>query len=148
MGSTADVDARDNTNTGYTGDDTAATDDDSDLGVPIYWLEGAKVADDYRDFYDNAWDDEINAKDQSGADRNTLSIANWPITGSGANGTERFSGATSRALGADRVQVGRLDTVGNGPPELRIYSSQRRLSVPYTACRECSSSMPRPPTRR
>ena len=115
VGSTADVDARDNTNTGYTGDDTAATDDDSDLGVPIYWLEGAKVADDYRDFYDNAWDDEINAKDQSGADRNTLSIANWPITGSGANGTERFSGATSRALGADRVQVGRLDTVGNGP---------------------------------
>ncbi|MYH96530.1 MAG: hypothetical protein F4129_08475 [Acidimicrobiia bacterium] len=25
-------------------------------GVPVYWLGGAKVADDYDDFYDNAWD--------------------------------------------------------------------------------------------
>ena len=26
------------------------------LGVPIYWLNGAKVADDYADFYDGSWD--------------------------------------------------------------------------------------------
>ena len=36
-------DARDNTSTTYTS---------SDKGVPIYWLGGAKVADEYEDFYD------------------------------------------------------------------------------------------------
>ena len=41
--STAAVDARDNTAT--TGD-----------GVPIYWLNGDKVADNYADFYDGSWD--------------------------------------------------------------------------------------------
>ncbi|MXY03047.1 MAG: hypothetical protein F4Y66_09440, partial [Acidimicrobiales bacterium] len=40
--STADVDARDNTATTGT-------------GVPIYWTGGAKVADDYADFYDGSW---------------------------------------------------------------------------------------------
>ena len=43
VGSTADVDARDNTSTTYTS---------IDKGVPIYWLDGAKVADDYENFYD------------------------------------------------------------------------------------------------
>ena len=39
IGSTASVDARDNTcSTG--------------TGVPIHWLSGSKVADDYGDFYD------------------------------------------------------------------------------------------------
>ena len=41
VGSTAAVDARDNTGTTYT---------NTDLGVPIYWLGGNKVADHYRDF--------------------------------------------------------------------------------------------------
>ena len=26
-------------------------------GVPIYWLSGSKVADDYEDFWDGDWDD-------------------------------------------------------------------------------------------
>ena len=43
VGSTEDVDARDNTSTTYTS---------SDKGVPIYWLDGNKVVDDYEDFYD------------------------------------------------------------------------------------------------
>ncbi|MCE2482158.1 MAG: PEP-CTERM sorting domain-containing protein, partial [Alphaproteobacteria bacterium] len=37
------VDARDNTATTGT-------------GVPIYWLNGALVADDYADFYSGSWD--------------------------------------------------------------------------------------------
>ena len=45
LGSTEDVDARDNTGTTGT-------------GVAIYWLGGAKVADDYADFYDGGWDEE------------------------------------------------------------------------------------------
>ena len=115
VGSTAAVDARDNTDTRYTGDETVATNDDSDLGVAIYWLGGNKVADNYKDFYDEDWDDEDNAKDQSGADRNTTSIANWPITGSEHDGTERVHQGTSRVLGADDVQVGRLHSTGGGP---------------------------------
>ena len=39
--------ARDNTGTTYTS---------TDRGVPIYWLDGPKVADDYADFYDGTWD--------------------------------------------------------------------------------------------
>ena len=33
-------------------------------GVPIYWVGGSKVADDYADFYDGDWDDETNVRDQ------------------------------------------------------------------------------------
>ena len=43
LGSTSTVHARDNTGTTGT-------------GVPIYWLGGAKVADDYADLYDGSWD--------------------------------------------------------------------------------------------
>ena len=53
VGSSRDVDARDNT--GTTGG-----------GVPIYWLNGNKVADDYADFYDSTWDDEVNTVDERG----------------------------------------------------------------------------------
>ena len=115
VGSTADDDARDNTATRYTGDDTAATDDDSDLGVPIYWLGGPKVADEYRDFYDGSWNDEDEAKDESGSDRNFTGFANWPITGSKHDGTEAFSGSNSRGLGASSVQVGVLYSDTSGP---------------------------------
>ena len=52
LGSTASVDARDNTGTTGT-------------GVPIYWLNGEKVADDYPDFYDGTWDSS-QFRDESG----------------------------------------------------------------------------------
>ena len=55
VGSTDATDARDNTRTTYT---------DDDKGPPIYWLDGAKVADHYENFYDGDWDDEANAKDE------------------------------------------------------------------------------------
>ena len=57
VASTNSVAARVNTETTYTAEDT---------GVPIYWLGGSKVADDYADFYDGDWDDEANVKDESG----------------------------------------------------------------------------------
>ena len=60
LGSTAAVDARDNTVTTYTADDK---------GVAIYWLGGAKVADDYEDFYDGSWSNGDAGKDEHGADR-------------------------------------------------------------------------------
>ena len=50
------VDARDNTSTTGT-------------GVPIYWLKGARGANNYADFYDGSWDDEANVKNESGESR-------------------------------------------------------------------------------
>ena len=47
LASTADDDARDNTET-----------TSSDTDAPIYWLNGAKVADNYADLYDETWDEE------------------------------------------------------------------------------------------
>ena len=50
LGSTANVAARDHTATTYTS---------ADKGVPIYWLGGAKAADEYEDFYDGSWDSYV-----------------------------------------------------------------------------------------
>ena len=103
-GCTAAVDARDNTSTTGT-------------GVPIYWLDGTKVADDYADFYDGSWDDEINDKNESGTDaHDTSQEANYPITGCKDDGTESFAGATRpRSLGAPLklVRIGRLNASGS-----------------------------------
>ena len=60
VGSTNTVDARDNTGTGT----------DARPGVPIYWLNGAKVADDYGDFYDGSWD-SLERKNEHGSNGST-----------------------------------------------------------------------------
>ena len=112
VGCTAATDARDNTETTYTS--TAK-------GVPIYWLNGAKAADEYEDFYDGSWDDEANDKNESGTDaHDTSQTANWPWTGCNHNGTEfrQFAGTVSRGLGSNNdVRYGRPDssTVNHGP---------------------------------
>ena len=111
LGSTADVDARDNTNTRYTGDETAATDDDSNLGVAIYWLSGAKVADDYKDFYDGSWSNAGAGKNEKGAaNENPLITTHSGVyTGSSSDGTENTESIgpipESRGLGTERVRV-------------------------------------------
>ena len=112
VGCTAAVDARDNTATTYTS---------TDKGVPIYWLNGAKAADDYEDFYDGSWDDEANGKNESGTDvPDTSSAANQPITGCDHDGTEDFFNTDSRALGVpspSSVRVGKPNSsaTGDGP---------------------------------
>ena len=73
VGSTADVDARVNTSTTWTS---------SNRGVPIYWLNGNKVADDYEDFYDGTWDDEANRRGRNGG-------AQYQSAGSGPAATRR-----------------------------------------------------------
>ncbi len=100
VGCTADVDARDNTatNTNIDGE-----------GVPIYWLNGNKAADDNADFYDGDWDDEVGDRDESGTDGlNTDLDDNRPWTGCGHDGTEGFRSLdnSSRALGAAVVRYG------------------------------------------
>ena len=74
VASTAADDARDNTATTGT-------------GVPIYWLGGNKVADDYADFYDGTWDDELNPTDESGSAYNTSTLPQSVWTGSSDDGT-------------------------------------------------------------
>ena len=91
VGCTADVYARNNTATNFTS---------NDKGVPIYWLGGNKVVDDYEDFYDGNWDDEVNNKNESGANgHNTSQSTNHPFTGCEDDGTEAFNSALSAALG-------------------------------------------------
>ena len=109
VGCTAAADARDNTETTYTS---------TTKGVPIYWLNGAKAADQYEDFYDGSWDDEANDKNESGTDGPDTSIAaGHPRTGCEHNGTEAFLGTASRALGNSSVRVARPNSsnANNGP---------------------------------
>ena len=113
VGCTSTVDARDNTGTTYTA---------SNKGVPIYWLDGTKIADDYEDFYDGSWDDEANDKNESGTDAHDLvPIGFRPITGCKHDGTERFTSANeSQAYGApggEGVIIGRPNSsaAGTGP---------------------------------
>ena len=104
VGSTAAVDAQDNTHTTYTS---------SDKGVPIYWLNGNKVADQYEDFYDGSWDDEANRKTEAGTASSDTTIR----TGSDPDGTEKGFGALSLALGKSLATVGIPDSsaTGSGP---------------------------------
>ena len=109
VGCTEATDARDNTRTIHT---------TSDQGVPIYWLGGNKLADDYGDFYDGDWDDEANPKNELGANwHDTSSQVYLPLTGCDHDGTESFDGTTSQALGLLKVRAGisNSNTPGNGP---------------------------------
>ena len=83
VASTPDDDARDNTATTYTS---------ADKGVRIYWLNGNRVANQYEDFYDGSWDDEANAKNESGGNH---SVSTQPWTGSDSDGTEDFTTVTN-----------------------------------------------------
>ena len=94
VGSTASVDAIDNTETAYT---------TADKGYPIYWLDGSKVADEYEDFYDGEWA-STEVRDESGA---VVTVPSggvlWVATGSDDDGTESSSNLTSFALGENAV---------------------------------------------
>ena len=105
--STRYIDARVITNTTYTNEDK---------GLPIYWVGGAKAADDYEDFYDGDWDDE-SARNARGE---PVALPNGVWTGSTADGRELMDGGTSRALGESMAGYGApgSTTTGEGP----IYS--------------------------
>ena len=126
VGCTADTDARDTTYTTYTS---------TDKGVPIYWLNGAKAADQYEDFYDGTWDDEANDKNESGTNGpNTSLEANYPLTGCNDRGTEYFDRFNrSSALAEIEVMVGRPNSsaaASHGP-----LSSNTALDVSNTVTR-------------
>ena len=93
------------------------------MGVPIYWLNGNKVADDYADFYDEDWDEEAVNKNELGANGpNTSNSGNYPITGCDHDGTDGSSPSgddSNRLGGADGglVTIGRPNSSisGDGP---------------------------------
>ena len=85
LGSTSAVDARDNTNTTYTS---------TVKGVPVYWLDGTRLADQYEDFYDGSWDSR---QDKNEAGNSVSGAEAW--TGTANDGT------ASAPLGATDGQV-------------------------------------------
>ena len=95
VGSTSAVDARDNTSTTGTGE-------------AIYWLDGAKLADNYSDFYDDSWD-SYERKTETGGTRTDF----WVWSGSNQNGTK-----SSKPLGNNgRITLGGLTSTLAGPIE-------------------------------
>ena len=103
--STPGVDARVRTDTTFTA---------GDKGVPIYWLRGSKVADDYEDFYDGSWDDVASPRNSRGE---VVTVTSQPWTGSSNDGTELLDGTESRAVGRTQVGIAGLGstTDGHGP---------------------------------
>ena len=100
LGSTSECDAREVTGlhdgSGYTDDSTS----DSSSGIPIYWLNGEKIADNYHYFLDavdvtkNRWSAGNFTTEHGGQERSSIHV----LTGSEADGTKDDSGVT---LGSD-----------------------------------------------
>ena len=89
LGCTSTTDAVTNTNTGS-----------SDTAAPIYWLNGAKVADNYSDLYDGSWDSNA-PKYPSGANAPTTGAGSETFVGCLSNGTK-----SNDTLGEDSVTTG------------------------------------------
>ena len=119
LGSTRDVDARDHTGTTHTS---------ADKGLPIWWVEGPRAADDYQDFYDGSWDHRDPGRRSDGdefdfpSDFNVFTAGVW--TGTRSNGTEAVSGGSGAGLGRSNVAVG-LPGQGAGSELLSTISSSR-----------------------
>ena len=110
-------------------DNTGTTYTSSDKGVPIYWLGGNKVADDYEDFYDGDWDEEASTRDEAGSYRDVHWGESYPLTGCKRDGTEAFESGTSAALGnagGNDSRIGVPDVPGReiGPIEGSWTSEQ------------------------
>ena len=114
LGCTASTDAHANTGTTKSG------------GVPIYWLNGNKLADNYADFYDGSWDDRVlaNTRDESGAQP---AHATWPWTG-----CEQDGDSHSDSLGSSgNVRRGASHDGSNNP--ISHVSADRSTLFPLYA---------------
>ena len=116
VGSTAAVDARDNTYTTGT-------------GMRIYWLNGNKAADDYADFYDGTWDEEVTARLSDGR----ATTAHGTIyTGSLDDGT-----ASEHPLGRSeddtdaKATIGHLNDSGQGENPLTSPTAIANVALPF-----------------
>ena len=111
VGSTPSVAARNHTGTTHT---------TMSPGVPIYWLKtnpgnGAKVADDYADFYDGSWDNYIPRNESGGLlfsePLDPFLIKIW--TGTSNNGTK--GGAPFGNSLTQNADYGELNSFTKGP---------------------------------
>ena len=88
------------------------------IGIPIYWLFGARIADNYNDFYDGSWASRV-ATDENG---DVVSNPSFVWTGSNQGGGRaieavvpnpgqevNFDQFFDRTLGTPNPRVGRLD---------------------------------------
>ena len=103
---TEDVDALDNTGT-------------NGIGLGIWWLGGAKAVDNYVDFYDGSWDEEVTVRDESGAAVTIPRTGSTYRVWSGCDpddGTEAIDemGVTF-ALGTTSPSLGNLNGADDGP---------------------------------
>ena len=78
-------------------------------GVPIYWLEGEKAADNYFDFYDGSWDSRVGVDEQGKQlprvrDATREIYKTLLLTGTNNDGT-----GNSQALGSAQVLATSLD---------------------------------------
>ena len=114
------VDARDNTGT-------------NGIGLGIHWLGGAKAVDNYVDFYDGSWDEEVTVRDESGAavtiPVTTSQYAAW--TGCAHDGIEAFETGDSIALGTTTPGLGSLNHGGNRGPLHQSGGSDPKAHLNY-----------------
>ena len=102
VGSTGNTDARDNI--AY-----------RNSNVPVYWLDGPKVADDSDAFYDGSWDNEGHPTNEDG--EGVDAQGGLPVwTGSEDDGTRYDAGGTDAYFGLSRVSYGNLNS-SDGPLE-------------------------------
>ena len=88
----------------------------ADTSVPIFWLNGAKAADDYDDFYDGSWDNEAEEADRDEFGINSVVTGNvfgHIFTGCDHNG--RKAGTGTPTLGEAAPRLGLLDNADGGP---------------------------------
>ena len=112
LGCTASTNAK--ANTGTTG-----------TGVPIYWLNGAKAADDYADLYDGSWDSN-SPRDEDG---NTVT-SNRVFTGCEDDGDSDITNMLGPGTVISTVYVGNPTSNGN---ELRFVTNSKDISRPFYA---------------
>ncbi len=121
LGSTATTAARDNTETTYTA---------TNKGVPIYWLNGSKVADEYEDFYDQSWDNETDPRNRAGA---TIA-ADHVWTGSHYDGRKSdVTPGVSAGLGESLVRLGILNDGTHSPLHSTTGGDPNVVDYPYYA---------------
>ena len=122
LGSTAAVDARDHTGTTYTS---------ADKGVPIWWVEGPKAADDYEDFYNSGWDHRDPGRYSDGDEHDFPDSAidrpnGYVFTGTDSDGTENGNGLGRSNVGYGRPARGagfelQSGEIQGGGDRLRFY---------------------------
>ncbi|MCY4584075.1 MAG: hypothetical protein OXE50_14960, partial [Chloroflexi bacterium] len=125
VGSTSTVDARANVDA-----------ESGDTDAAIYWLNGAKAADNHADFWDGSWDSHA-ARTESGGTYNFVGqVEVW--TGSNANGTRSNTAYLGLPVQAGnsfaRVQAGSLHSVApNAVKPVSQLSERSTINSPFYA---------------